>query len=59
MLLEAEGPEDDIMKEYDDAKRAKRARHRRAYVQALLPQGHRVVQHEAQSDSYPWTITLH
>ena len=56
MLLEAEGPEDDIMKEYDDAKRA---RHRRAYVQALLPQGHRVVQHEAQSDSYPWTITLH
>ena len=56
MLLEAEGPEDDIMKEYDDAKRA---RHRRAYVQALLPQGHRVVQHEAQSASYPWTITLH
>ena len=54
MHLEAEGPEDDIMKEYDDAKRA---RHRRAYVQALLPQGHRVVQHEAQS--YPWTITLH
>ena len=47
MLLEAEGPEDDIMQEENDD--AKRARHRRAYVQALLP----------YLDTYAWTITLH
>ena len=56
MELEAEEPEDDIVKKCDDAKNA---RARRAYVQALLPKGHRVVQPEAQLIQYKWTVTLH